>query len=156
MWCHVTTAASRSLPVGPPGLTANGDAIPGLQMAIRRDTGVSTSSFSQGNIAGFGRAAAYSTSQQVSVGGGNTLFGMTYAYLETGGWKVSISDMSFEKFGGASSTFVVAQKMNSETLRDDIENLKSQIAAALPGHNVPLDLDEASIQAMVSQAGDVD
>ena len=158
MWCHVTPADDVWLPVGPPELLAGGDPNPAGQMARHRETGEHTSDYSAANVAAFGRAASYTRdiSNQISMGGGMTLFGMTYAYLESGGWKVSLSDMSFEKHGGAASTFVYAQKVNSETLRDDIETLKLQIAAALPGQSTDKLLDEASIAAMVAEAGNLE
>ena len=156
MWCYVTPADSPWLPVGQPELDANGNAQPGNAMARHRDTGAYITNFSVANIAGFGRASAHTRDTQTAMGGGNTLFGMAFAYLETGGWKVSLSDMSFEKFGGAASTFLIAQKVNSETLRQDIDLLKDAIALSLPGENVPLDLDEDQIAAMVAQAGQIE
>ena len=158
MWCHVTPADSPWLPFGAPELTASGDPLPGTQMARHRETGEFTDQFSINDIAAYGRAASYTRdiSNQIAMGGGMTLFGMTYAYLQSGGWKVSLSDISFEKHGGAASTFVYAQKVNTETLRQDIDALKDAIALALPGENVPFDLDEAAIANMLTQADAID
>ena len=136
-------------------MDANGNPFPDEIFARHRDTG-EYHRMSLDLLAGYGRASAHTRTEQTAIGGGNTLFGMAFAHLETGGWKVSLSDMSFEKFGGAASTFVIAQKVNSETLRQDIDLLKDAIADSLPGVNVPLDLDEDQIAAMVAQASEIE
>ena len=154
VWCHVSPAGETWLPTGPPGQSASGDPLDGQQARDRITGNYLVVPLDQ--IAAVGRATSYVRTSDTAVGGGNTLFGRVYVYLETGGWKVNLSSMAFTRFGGPATTFVNAQKVNSETLRQKIDALEDTIALSLPGENVPLDLDEAAIQAMVGQASEIE
>lgn len=159
LWCYVTPATgliADLLPVGSPGYTDDGQPLVngiGIQAVHCRDrnTGVKYQ-FPAGDVLAYGRASSYVGTENAPTGGGVTLFGMVPAYLPDAGYKVSMAIQSYAKFGGPSNTSVVAYKVNSETLRDDIEALKSGIAADLPGEAVDKVLDEATIQNMISQS----
>ena len=159
LWCYVTSATglgANLLPVGSPGYTddgqplVNGFGISSVQCRDR-DTGVKIQ-LPVGEILAYGRASSYVGTENAPTGGGVTLFGMVPAYLPDAGYKVSMAIQSYAKFGGPSNTSVVAYKVNSETLRDDIDALKSGIAADLPGEAVDKVLDEATIQDMINQS----
>ena len=144
VWCYVSSNANY-IPVGTPQLQ--------MDAYYRPNGNKSSSTPTQFNrIHTFGRAGAYVGVRDTGEGGGNTVSGYFMCYLETPGYFIHMSASAYKHFGGAASTFVFAQKVNSEDLRDDIEELKDQIAAALPGQEVPLDLDDAAIAAMVAQA----
>lgn len=144
VWCYVSSSGTW-LPVGTP--------TSGMNTYSRTDGTRSTSdTFGYGSIHSFGRAGSYVGRRDTGEGGGNTVSGYFMCYLETPGHFIHMSASAYKHFGGAASTFVFAQKVNSEDLRDDIEDLKVQIAAALPGQEVPLDLDDTAIAAMVAQA----
>lgn len=145
VWCYVRNT-STTIPVGTP---RNG------MDAYNRVTGAKSST-NLGDFHTYGRAGAYVGVRDTGEGGGNTVSGYFMCYLETPGWFITMSASAYKHFGGAASTFVFAQKVNSEDLRDDIEDLKDKIAAALPGENVPLDLDDAQIAAMVAEADAID
>lgn len=158
VWCHVTAAESEWLPLGPPevGIEPGAPASkPGEMAARSRITGVQTYRPVSEQVA-YGRAASYVGDRQSDFAGGNTISGLVVAYLPTGGWKVNLSCNSWEKASGPMSTYVYATKVNSETLRQDIDQLKADIAAALPGQNVDMLMDEASIAAMVAEADAID
>ena len=144
VWCYVTSQNLWS-PVGAP--------TPGME-AYGRNAGtkVTDDRFGYDAIHTFGRAGSYVGVRDTGEGGGNTVSGYFMCYLETPGYFIHMAASAYKHFGGAASTFVFAQKVNSEDLRDDIEDLKDQIAAALPGQEVPLDLDDAQIAAMVAEA----
>lgn len=156
VWCYVSPVNHDGLPYGAPGLDENGSplAVPSLSMLRSRFTGQKYTL--AGLIQAFGRASAYVDQLETDWSGGNTISGTVFALLPSGGYKVSMACSAWEHFSGGASTFVMATKINSESLRADIENLKVQIAAALPGQSVPLDLDEASIAAMVAEADAID
>ena len=144
VWCYVSSNDVH-LPVGTPD--------PGMN-TYSRTSGYkfTVPSYGYERIHSFGRAGAYIGIRDTGEGGGNTVSGYFMCYLETPGYFIHMSASAYKHFGGAASTFVFAQKVNSEDLRDDIEELKDQIAAALPGQEVPLDLDDAQIAAMVAEA----
>lgn len=152
LFCHVTDANSPWLPVGPPGLTSTGSAIPGMQMARHRDTGDYGEVAESGFLQAYGRAGSYIGIRDTAIGGGNSVFGMVPALLPSPGWKVSLSVSTFARFGGPATTYVFAYQVNSESLRDDIDAMKVQLAQDLPGQSVDMLLDEASIAAMVAEA----
>lgn len=156
VWCHVTAAESEWLPVGPPEVNVQtGSARPGELAARSRVTGLLQYRNPSEQVA-YGRAGSYVGDRNSDFAGGNTISGLVVAYLETGGWKVNLSCNSWEKNSGPMSTYVYATKVNSETLRQDIDQLKADIAAALPGQNVDLLMDEAAIAAMVAEADAID
>ena len=157
LWCHVTPASSPWLHVGQPGQNSEGNPTPGKQYAFHRQTGnweLTTERFND-NFA-LGRATSYVRTNDTAIGGGNTVSGMTFAYLETGNAKVNLSCMAFTRFGGFASTYVLAHKVNSKSLRDSITDLQAKIAEDLPGQSVDKLLDEASIAAMVAEAGNLE
>ena len=156
LWCHVTPADDPWIPMGPPEVnttsgSSQGDPVPGLQSASRRDTGVADY-VPVSLVAAYGRASGYVGVRDSGFAGGNSISGTVVASLSSGAWKVTLSCNSWEKAGGAMSTYVYATKINSETLQQQIDALKVSFEQALPGLPVPLDLDEAAIQAMVGQA----
>ena len=144
VWCYVTSNRDR-VPVGTP--------VPGMD-SYSRLSGLKSDHDAQGydRIHTAGRAGSYLGTSDTRMGGGNTVNGFMMCYLDSPRWFIHMSGTGYHHFGGASSTFVFAQKVNSETLRDSIEDLKGQIADSLPGNSTPLDLTDAQIQAMVSQA----
>ncbi len=156
VWCHVTPADDPWIPVGPPEVaSASGNPMPGQQSANHRDSGVFE--FRPLSIvAAYGRASGYVGVRDSPFTGGNSISGTVVASLPTGAWKVTLSCNSWEKAGGAMSTYVYATKINSETLQQQIDALKVSFEQALPGLPVPLDLDEASIAAMVAEADAID
>lgn len=159
LWCYVTPATGYMAdlyPVGSPGYTDDGKTLTngmGISSALcrNRKTG-EKSQVTVGEIKAYGRASSYVGIENAPTGGGVTLFGMVPAYLPDAGYKVSMAIQSYAKFGGPSNTSVVAYKVNSETLREDIEALKNGIAADLPGEAVDKVLDEATIQDMINQS----
>ena len=156
VWCYVTPMVTTTFPFGAPGLDENGAPLstPDRFMVRAISTGVKTQGV--GFLHAFGRSAAYVDQLETDWSGGNTIAGTVFALLPSGGYRVSMACSAYEHFSGGASTFVMATKINSETLRADIETLKTQIAAALPGQSVPLDLDDATIAAMVSAAADLE
>jgi len=155
VWCHVTPADSPWIPEGPPGLNIYGNPIPGEQMTQHRN-GAEFSYQPDSIVAAYGRASSYIGVRDSPFSGGNSVSGVVMAVLGTGAWKVTLSCNSWEKYSGPMSTYVYATKVNSETLRQDIDQLKDAIADSLPGENVPLDLDEDQIAAMVAQASEIE
>ena len=153
VWCYVTAADSSRYPIGAPGLAWDGTPLsnPNDYSSYDQFTGEFSTS-ATGDILAFGRAAAYVDQLETDWSGGNTISGTVFALLPEGNWKVSLSCAAFEHFSGGASTFVMATKINSESLRDEIENLKVQLANALPGEGVSMDLDEDAIAAMVAEA----
>ena len=149
--CFVTAADDPYIPYSPPSFYRGGQSNPGFHDAAHRD-GSLLATRPNSAIAAFGRASSYIGTRNSEFEGGNSVSGLVVAYLETGGWKVTMACTSWTKITGPMSTYVYATKLNSETLRQDIEQLKVDIAAALPGQNVPLDLTESNIAAMVSEA----
>lgn len=143
LWCYVVSTPWIT-PVGTP--PANG-----TMTGFYRTSG-SKSFIHSSQIAAYGRAGQYLGVKDTRYGGGNTVSGYMLCALPTAGWFVHLSGTGYRHFGGASSTMVFATKVNSQTLRDDIEELKDQIAAALPGQSTDKLLDEASIAAMVAEA----
>lgn len=156
VWCYVTSAAEVGMPYGAPGLEEDGSpaSSPSLNLSRSRTTGAK--GVMNGGIAAFGRASSYVDQLESEWSGGNTISGSVFVLLPTGGYKVTMACSAYEHFSGGASTFVMATKINSESLRDDIDVLKTQIAAALPGRSVPLDLSDAGIAAMVSQAQEIE
>lgn len=143
LWCYVTPSPDVALVGTPPAS--------GVMDAYWKPTGEKISADIAG-LAAYGRAGQYLGVHDTRYGGGNTVSGYMLAALDSSGWFVHLSGTGYRHFGGAASTFVFATKVNSETLRDDIEDLKTQIAAALPGQSTDKLLDEASIAAMVAEA----
>lgn len=142
LWCYVTNNSQR-VPAGTPG---TGD----ITTYSRIDG--SKESWPDGHIIAYGRAGQYLGVSDTRLGGGNTVSGYMLCALKAPGWFIHLAGTGFRHFGGAASTFVFATKVNSETLRDSIEELKTQVAAALPGQSTDKLLDEASIAAMVAEA----
>ena len=148
VWCYVSSQKDW-VPVGSP--------VSGMASYNRVTEAKSTSDANgYGAIHTFGRAGQYLGSRDSSQGGGNTVSGYMMCYLDSPGWFIHMSCTAYKHFGGEASTFVFAQKVNSNTLRGDIDQAQADIAAALPGLEVPKDLDEASIAAMVAQAQDLE
>lgn len=143
LWCYVTSSPGVT-PVGtPPGS--------GTMTMYSRSSGAKYAIPVDG-IAAYGRAGQYLGVADTRHGGGNTVSGYMLCALPSAGWFVHMAGTGYRHFGGASSTMLFATKVNSESLRDDIEDLKDQIAAALPGQSTDQLLDEASIAAMVAEA----
>ena len=147
LWCYVSNSEFR-VPVGP--LPASG-----VFDAYFRHGGPKTS-IQSSNVIAYGRAGQYLGVRDSFQGGGNTVSGYFMCYLDSPDWYVHLSCTGFRHFGGAASTFVFAQKVNSESIRDNIDDLKGQIAASLPGENVDMLLTETNIQAMVSEAANLE
>ena len=155
VWCHVTAADSPWIPSGPPGTYGDGSPNPGMQAFYHRH-GSGVEFRSESEVAALGRASSYVGTRDSPFSGGNSVSGIVMAALGTGAWKVTLSCNSWEKITGPMSTYVYATKVNSETLRQDIDQLKDAIADSLPGVNVPLDLDAGQIAAMVAQASEIE
>lgn len=147
LWCYVTNS-QYLCPVGTPPESGT------MPAYWRDDGGKSTLNVSQ--IAAYGRAGQYLGVADTRYGGGNTVSGYMLVPLDSAGWFVHLACTGYRHFGGAASTMLFATKVNSESLRDSIEELKTQIAAALPGQSTDLLLDEASIAAMVAEAEGVE
>lgn len=147
LWCYVTEQQHR-VPVGAPPSTGTMD-------SYSRNNG-GKYAYDPSQIVAYGRAGQYLGIRDTNQGGGNTVSGYMLCALPTAGWFVHLACTAYRHFGGASSTMVFATKVNSETLRDDIEDLKDQIADALPGQPTDQLLDEASINAMVAEAGNLE
>ena len=147
VWCYVTSQRDW-VPVGSPK--------PGMD-SYSRVTGYKSTSDTDGYSAihTFGRAGQYLGSRDSTQGGGNTVSGYMMCYLDSPGWFIHMSCTAYRHFGGEASTFLFAQKVNSSTLRGDIDEKQAEIMAALPGIEVPKTLDEASISAMVAEAQQV-
>lgn len=143
LWCYVSSVPYLC-PVGSPPAS-------GEMVAYARDNG-SKVAFLPSQIAAYGRAGQYLGVADTRYGGGNTVSGYMLCALPSAGWFVHLAGTGFRHFGGAASTMVFATKVNSESLRDDIEGLKDQIAAALPGQSTDKLLNETSIAAMVAEA----
>ena len=148
LWCYVTSQKDY-VPVGSP--------MSGMD-SYNRITGNKSTNDAHGfgAIHTFGRAGQYLGSRDSTQGGGNTVSGYMMCYLDSPGWFIHLANTGARHFGGAASTFVFAQKVNSENLRAEIEDLKTQIAAALPGQSTDKLLDEASIAAMVAEVGNLE
>lgn len=157
VWCYVTDANSSRYPIGVPGLSWTGTPLsdPNAYSSYDRVTGEFSTS-ATGDILAYGRSAAYVDQLETGWSGGNTISGTVFALLPSGGYKVTMSCAAWKHFSGGVSTFVMATKINSETLRTDIETLKTQIAAALPGQSTALEMSDAEIAAMVSAAADIE
>lgn len=157
VWCYVTDANSSRYPIGVPGLSWSGTPLsdPNAYSSYDRVTGEFSTS-ATGDILAYGRSAAYVDQLETGWSGGNTISGTVFALLPSGGYKVTMSCAAWEHFSGGVSTFVMATKINSETLRADIETLKTQLAAALPGQSTALEMSDAEIAAMVSAAADLE
>ena len=147
LWCYVTSYGGNC-PVGTPPAT-------GVMDAYYYGSGLKTIT-SVTEIAAYGRAGQYLGVSDTRHGGGNTVSGYMLCALPTPGWFIHLAGTGFRHFGGAASTMVFATKVNSESLRDDIEGLKNQIASALPGQSTDQLLDEASIAAMVAEAASLE
>ena len=147
LWCYVTNDLTY-VPLGTPPASGN-------MPMLHRWNGDKVLRPTSGVVA-YGRAGQYLGVSDTRYGGGNTVSGYMLAPLPSAGWFVHLSGTGFRHFGGAASTMVFATKVNSESLRDDIEGLKNQIAAALPGQSTDQLLDEASINAMVAEAGNLE
>ena len=144
VWCYVSSNMTW-VPVGSPQ--------PGMASYSRINGNKSTSdSYGFNAIHTFGRAGQYLGARDSTQGGGNTVSGYMMCYLDSPNWYIHMSCSAYQHFGGEASTFVFAQKVNSSTLRGDIDEKQAEIAAALPGVEVPKTLDEASISAMVAEA----
>lgn len=143
LWCYVIDS-QYLCPTGPPPAT-------GAMSAYWRDDGAKDI-LNVSRIAAFGRAGQYLGVSDTRYGGGNTVSGYMLCALPSAGWFVHLAGTGFRHFGGAASTMVFATKVNSETLRGSIEDLKDQIAAALPGQSTDKLLNETSIAAMVAEA----
>lgn len=143
LWCYVTNDLTY-VPLGTPPASGNMPMLDrwGGNKVFRPASGV----------VAYGRAGQYLGVSDTRYGGGNTVSGYMLCALPSPGWYIHLSGTGYRHFGGAASTFVFATKVNSETIRDDIEELKDQIAAALPGQSTDKLLDEASIAAMVAEA----
>lgn len=147
LWCYVNDYRDWC-PVGTPPAS-------GSMTDYSRTTGVkSTQSVSR--IAAYGRAGQYLGVSDTRMGGGNTVSGYMLVPLASAGWFVHLACTGYRHFGGAASTMLFATKVNSESLRDSIEELKTQIAAALPGQSTDKLLDEDGIAAMVAEAEGID
>lgn len=155
VWCHVTPADAPWLPIGPPGVTPAGNPRPGEQSTLHRETGALYYQ-PESIVAAYGRASGYVGTRNSPFTGGNSIAGTVLAVLPSAGWKVTLSCNSWEKAGGAMSTYVYATKINSTNLQQQIDELRETFATALPGNPVPLQLDDASIQAMVAEAEAID
>lgn len=156
VWCHITPAASPLIPTAAPGFSEDWDTIAGKQATRHRVTGAYSEVTAAGFVAAFGRGKSYVGVEDTQFGGGVTVGGRMFVYLQSPGWKVTLSGTAFRRYSGASSTYVTATKVNSENLRTEIDTLKAQIAAAFPGQPVQPELDEAAIAAMVATAAEID
>jgi len=157
LWAYVTPntgVRANHYPCGQPGFTDEGNALPNYVTSRDRTTGYKTN-FPNSEILAFGRATSYVGIENAQTGGGVSLFGAFPAYLPTGGYKVSMAVQSYAKYGGASTSNVFAYKVNTESLRTDIDTLKASIAAALPGDFTALSLTETAISQMVDEAAEV-
>lgn len=144
VWCYVTDEKDI-VPVGSPKT--------GMEGYSRIDgTKYTTDPLVYDSIHTFGRAGQYLGTRDSTQGGGNTVSGYMMCYLDSPNWFVHMACSAYQHFGGEASTFLFAQKVNSSTLRGDIDDKQAEIAAALPGIEVPKTLDEASISAMVAEA----
>ncbi|MFI8590103.1 hypothetical protein [Dietzia maris] len=148
VWCYVTDQKDY-VPVGAP--------VPGMD-SYHRLTGSKSTSDVHGYSAihTFGRAGQYLGVRDTTQGGGNTVSGYMMAYLDSPGWFVHMAASAYKHFGGPASTFVFAQKVNSSTLRGDIDQAQADLAAALPGQPIAQQLDEAVIAAMIAEADAID
>lgn len=149
VWCYVT-GSNVWVPVGAPT---------GTHMdAYHRNTGTKANWQWTGpnGIHTFGRAGQYLGERDTNQGGGNTVSGYFMCYLDSPGWFVHTSCSGYWHYGGAASTFVFATKVNSETLRQDIDALKDTIADSLPGQHTEKLLDEGAIAAMVAEADGIE
>ncbi|MDV6299946.1 hypothetical protein R3P82_12585 [Dietzia maris] len=148
VWCYVTDQ-SEYVPVGSP--------VSGMDSYYRLDGSKSTSDVHGfGAIHTFGRAGQYLGSRDSTQGGGNTVSGYMMCYLDSPGWFVHMSCSAYQHFGGPASTFVFAQKVNSSTLRGDIDQAKADLEAALPGTPITQQLDETAIAAMIADAESIE
>lgn len=147
LWCYVTNEKSWC-PAGTPPAS-------GLMASYWRVSGIKAT-LDVSNIAAYGRAGQFLGVSDTRYSGGNTVSGYMLCALPSPGWFIHLAGTGYRHFGGAASTMVFATKVNSESLRDDIEDLKDQIAAALPGQPTDQLLDEASINAMVAEAGNLE
>lgn len=148
VWCYVTSQKDY-VPVGAPQAGMD---------SYHRGTGAKSTSDVHGFAAihTFGRAGQYIGTRDTSQGGGNTVSGYMMVYLDSPGWFVHMAQSAYKHFGGPASTFVFAQKVNSATLRGDIDQAKADLAAALPGTPITQQLDESAIAAMIAEAEAID
>lgn len=147
LWCYVTSVDYKC-PVGTPPAS-------GTMTAYWRSDGFK-GTLNVADIAAYGRAGQYLGVADTRYGGGNTVSGYMLVPLASAGWFVHLACTGYRHFGGAASTMLFATKVNSESLRDSIEELKTQIAAALPGQSTDKLLDEDGIAAMVAEAEGID
>lgn len=152
----VTPSTSPLYPNEYPGIDGPGNPIGNNILALHRSTGAQVTVPTDGFVLTYGRASSFVRTNTSKYGGGNTIFGVLPAYLPAAGWKVTLMGTAWRRFGGPASTNVIAYKVNSESIRESIDDLTEQIELALPGASTQLDLDEASIQAMVSEAQNVE
>lgn len=143
LWCYVTGSPWYA-PVGTPPSS-------GTLSSYFRLNG-DPYDFPVSQIVAYGRAGQYLGVTDTRYGGGNTVSGYMLCALESPGWFVHLAGTGYRHFGGAASTMVFATKVNSESLRDSIEELKDQIAIALPGQSTDMLLSDASIATMVAEA----
>ena len=156
VWCYVTPADTSIMPIGAPGFGLNEQPAPGLVYGRSKYGSTVQETMAIEDLKAYGRAASYIGERNAYYGGGNTVFGMVPAILPEGAWKVTMSTASWALFGGGmATTYVAAYKVSSESLREDIDELKSQLASALPGQAVNFDLDEAAIQQMIDESKEV-
>lgn len=152
VWCYVNNNRGYS-PIGTPGMPYAGmTPSNGNYVARLSGNGVAAST-SMANLAAWGRASSYVGLNNSRNGGGVTVFGCFPVYLQTANWYVTMSVQSWAKFGGASTSNVIAYKVNSESIRDSIDDLTEQIELALPGASTQLSLDEMGLEQMVEVQG---
>lgn len=148
VWCYVSSQKDY-VPVGTPKS--------GME-SYHRITGDKSTNNAHGfgAIHTFGRAGQFLGDRDSTQGGGNTVSGYMMAYLDSPGWFLHMACSAHQHFGGPASTFLFAQKVNSSTLRGDIEQAKADLQAALPGTPVDQLLNEDAIDTMVATAADID
>lgn len=148
VWCYVSSQKDY-IPVGAP---QSGMSTFGRLDGVHRTSDI----YGFNAIHTFGRAGQYLGTRDTTQGGGNTVSGYMMAYLDSPGWFIHMACSAYRHFGGPASTFVFAQKVNSSTLRGDIDQAKADLAAALPGQPIAQQLDEAAIAAMIAEAEAID
>lgn len=152
VWAYVSNDGSYA-PIGTPGMSYLG-LTPASGNYVSRHKGTGSSSLSSmSHLAAWGRASSYVGLNNSRNGGGVTVFGCFPVYLQTANWSVTMSVQSWAKFGGASTSNVIAYKVNSESIRDSIDDLTEQIELALPGASTQLSLDEMGLEKMVEVQG---
>lgn len=145
VWAYVTSASDTRLPQ---------DAIDGPTCVARdRITGLF-----QGNIpvdgfiapGGYGRATSWTGT--TTPAGGYTTFGMMPVMLPSGGYKVSMSAHNDWHYGGPSSTYMVALKINTGSMQDQINQLKLAMEASFPAEVAQLETTQTQIDQLVAEA----